>query len=559
MATLLIHSIECIAVSKSALTPEARAAINTTAHSVATVATSAGPYGAIVGAAIEAGRTIFYAIGDIGSGPDQLYLSVSNTPGIEKVWPLDRNVYEIVTGQIVRELNARYTTFGEATLWGPFSPLKDMPTIFPIAIFGPLKIEFKDVIDVNFWEGDSSSSDDFMGRLTANTGEIGRMKTQIVGNADEGAIYSVVYSVEAPSVEVPRWVPLVGGKINSDLAVLNTLDDQLVLFGKDMDNDLYWRSQMNNRWENTTWKRLGVPHEGMHGSPAVALDADGRIVVFVQGGDNEIWRKSQLYRNSDRWSEWASLGGSVTSSPAVVLDRNGCLVVFARGDGADKPVIHCWQTRRNSEWMADWTSIGGSIIGAPTAALDYDGYVVVTAQGLNGAVWMIKQTEKYHAPGINEALLAPGVIDMLAPRKLIAGKQKDLTSSSSFGGGTSTVEMNSDLPPRKPTHGRWRNGWTSLDRIVTSAPSITKDVNGWLVVFAKGTDTNPNNAVFHRYIDAQSNEWYPLFGTLISGVASTLTSDGRLVIFGVTDDNTVWSRFQTTRNGDWLTETQFVV
>lgn len=547
MATLLIHSIACVAVSDSELTPEALAAINTTIDTVAAVAvTAGGPYGAIAGAVLEAGKAIFNAFEGVGSAPDQLYLSVSNTPDIEKIWPLDRNVYEIRSGQIVRELGIEYVT-----LFPNFPPI-------PRAISGPLKIEFKDVIDVNFWDADVHGSD-FMGRLTVDAGEIGQMRMRIVDGAGDGAIYSLVYSVEAPSVEVPCWVPLVGGAIKSDLAVLNSIDDQLAIFGRGMDNDLYWRSQMRNSWDHTTWNRLGVPHEGMHGSPAAVLDADGRIVVFVQGGDNAVWRKSQLYRNSDRWSEWASLGGSVTSSPAAVLDRNGCLVVFARGDGADKSVIHCWQTRRNSEWMPNWTSLGGSILGAPAAALDDDGHVVVVAQGLNGAVWMIKQTEKYHAPEINEALLAPGVINMLAPRKLIAAKQKDLTSSSAFNGGTSTFNLNSDLPPSKPAHGRWSKGWTSLGGIVTSAPSITKDADGWLLVFAKGADTKSDNSAWHRYIEAPNDRWFPLFGTLISGVASTLTSDGRLVIFGVAaNDNSVWSRFQTTRGGAWLTKQKFV-
>lgn len=536
MATLFIYSIACVAVSESELTPEASKAINKVVDSTAVALTATGPYGAIAAGVLKAGMEIFNAFEGIGSGPDQLYLSLSNKPSIEKVWPLDRNVYEIRSGQIEQNLDVDYR----------LPPIFSSPVFnpYPRAIPGPLKIEFQDSITVNFWEWDGGEDDDFMGRLTVDKSEVGHMKMRTVSG--DGAIYSVVYNVERPSVEVPCWVPLVGGAIKSDLAVLNSADDQLVIFGQGMDNDLYWRSQIQNRWDNTTWNRLGVPHEGMHGSPAVALDADGRIVVFVQGGDNAIWYKSQLYRNSDRWSEWTSLGGSVTSSPAVVLDRAGCLVVFARGDGAEKPLIHCWQTRRNSEWMTNWTSLGGSILGAPAAALDYDGKVVVVAQGLNNAVWMIKQTEAHHALRINEALLAPGVFNMLAPLKRMVEEQS----------GTSTVKLN---PPREHTHGRWSNGWTSLGGIVTSAPSLTRNADGWLTVFAKGADTEPDNSAWHRFIEASNDAWFPLFGTLISGVASTLTSDGCLVIFGVAaHDNSVWSRFQTTRNGAWLTETKLV-
>jgi hypothetical protein len=546
MATLFIHSIACVAVSGSRLTPEALAAINTTIDAVASVAvTAGGPYGAIAGGLLQSGKAIFNAVEGVSSHPDQLYLSISNTPDIEKIWPLDRNVYEISSGQIVRELGVEYIT-----LFPTFPPI-------PRAIAGPLKIEFKNVIDVNFWEADVHGSD-FMGRLTVDAHEVGQMRMRIVDGAGDGAIYSVVYNVEAPSVEVPRWVPLVGGAIKSDLAVLNSIDDQLAIFGKGMDNDLYWRSQMHNSWDNTTWNRLGVPHEGMHGSPAVVLDADGRIVVFVQGGDNAIWHKSQLYRNSDRWSEWASLGGSVTSSPGVVLDRYGCLVVFARGDGEDKSLIHCWQTRRNSEWMPRWSPLGGSLLSAPAAALDYDGKIVVVAQGLNRSVWMLKQSGMGDNP--NDPMVSSVGSNFLFPlvkMSKLAGKSGILVGPKSQIGGGSASPIPS--PPRERTHGRWSNGWRSLGGVVSSVPSITKDADGWLMVFAKGADTKPDNSAFHRYIDTESNDWYPLAGTLTSAVASTLTSDGRLTIFGVaTHDNSVWTRFQTTRGGAWLTETKFV-
>jgi hypothetical protein len=538
MATLFIHSIVCVSVSGSEWDPSDLATLNGVFDATAAAAATAGPYGLVAAGVLKAAQGIFNVVQGSGSSPDQLYLSLSNTQRLEKVWPLDREYYEISTGQMEDKL-------GTANLPNPFPPF--IP--FLVAAEGPLKIEFKDVINVRFWDHDAGG-DDFMGRLTVDKREAGEVKIQLAKDAGDGAVYSVVYHVEAPTVTVPLWLPIKEGQIKSDLAVLNTLDDQLAIFGRGMDDELYWRTQINNKWDNTKWNPVGVPNEGMNGSPAVALDADGRINVFVQGEDNSIWRKSQLYRNSERWTEWTSLGGNVTSSPSAVLDRNGCLVVFARGEGEDKPLIHCWQTRRNSEWMPKWATLGvpGSILGAPAAALDYDGHIVVVAQGLNRAVWMIKQSSRQVRLEDDE-MIGPSFISpaLMLPR--LPGKMEARSAVPNTAG---------TIQPRKDrTHGRWSNGWKSLGGIVSSAPSITKDADGWLWVFANGSDTKPDNSAFHRPIDNQGDDWYPLFGTLTGAVASTLTSDGRLTVFGVaTQDNSVRTRFQIARLGDWLTETK---
>jgi hypothetical protein len=491
MATLLIHSIACVAVSDSKLTPEARAAINTTIDFASTVATTAGGYGALVAGALQAGKAIFNAIGDLGGAPDQLYLSLSNSQRQRKIWPKNTEYYEVNSGQIIRELGTKIVTIPL-----PFPVNVEVPSV------GPLSLEFSNAVDVNFWEWDKSP-DDFMGRLTVSEDDVGRMKVQVVGNVEAGDLYTVVYSVEAP-----RWASL-QGHLNSDLASVKTLNGELAVFGRGGDQQLWWRKQINanGKWDGD-WRPLGGI---LMSGPAVTLNADGAIVVFVQGADNALYYRQQLARDSANWSEWESLGGSMTSGPAVLLDSNGCLAVFARGTNGEVRVK--WQTRPNAEWTASWSSLGGVIIGAPAVCLDARGHAVLVVRGTDGAVWMNIQERKYRALGPNEGHFA--------------GKGP-------------------------LTFGIWPDEWKSLDGQVTSTPAVFQNADGGLVVFARGADGSAWHRWQAHEGANWSNTWDPLFGSFLGALTATRTDDGRLEIFGVGLNNEVLHRWQTTRNGAWF-------
>jgi hypothetical protein len=493
MTTLLIHAIECVAVSDSELTDDARAAINSTIDLGSTIATAAGGYGVIIGLALETGKAIFNAIGDVGGGPDQLYLSLSAKERTKKIWPLNAEYYEVHSGEVIRELSS--VSLNELL---PFNVRALVPMV------GPLQIEFENVVDIYFREHDSSN-DDFLGRLTAKAEEIGRIKQQVIGNPEEGSIYIVYYSVEGP-----RWVKF-GGEFSSDLAATNTLDGQLAVFGRGMDNNLWWRRQINTNaeWE-PNWNSLGAPPGGAFSSPAVALNSDNAIVVFVQGEDNAIWHRWQLSRNSKTWSDWVSLGGNVTSAPASLLDRNGCLVVFARGtDGA---IWHRWQRRRNADWTSVWHSLGGAVLGAPSACLDVSGRAMVVVRDRNNAVWIRKQTKS----------------------------------------NTVLRKLDNSVATKAASYGKWADQWEPLGGVVSSSPAITRNADNGLVVFARGSD----NAVWVRWQAHSgakwSDSWSSLYGDFRGSPAAVLTDDGRLEVFGVGSDGAAWHRWQVERNGMWF-------
>ncbi len=66
----------------------------------------------------------------------------------------------------------------------------------------------------------------------------------------------------------------------------------------------------------------------------------GGLVVFACGPGNYLTHK---WQNSvgGTWSDWASLGGSITDTPVVAVASTGGNVVFARGTGGDpQPNYH---------------------------------------------------------------------------------------------------------------------------------------------------------------------------------------------------------------------------
>ena len=100
--------------------------------------------------------------------------------------------------------------------------------------------------------------------------------------------------------------------------------------------------------EWTGWHQFGKPGFGKPGRgdllnrPTTIQHArDGRLEVFVTGGDDAVWRRWQVAKN-DGWSEWSSLGKpdglAATTDPAVTLLPDSRLAAFVTAGGA------VWQT-----------------------------------------------------------------------------------------------------------------------------------------------------------------------------------------------------------------------
>ena len=347
MPELIIHAIDCKVVSTGVDAAAVQAVVDTVKNAADVGAASAsffGPTGLAVGAALQAAKGLISgvpgligALDKTGDYPDQLYLSFSNQEREAKIWP-QGNYYAINGGQIVRP---------------------------------NLRVPFSNVVDVNFWEYDTGSSDDFLGRLTVDTSHAGGVRYQIVARPSEGNVYVIAYSVEGVLVPTTGWESL-GGLLTSGPDVCSARAGHLDVFVRGGDNALWHRWFDESGWSE--WESLGGV---LTSDPTAVSWGNNRIDVFARGGDNALYHRWF----DGGWSDWESLGGVLTSSPDVCSARAGHLDVFVRG--GDNALWHKWF---DGGW-SDWESLGGVLTSDPTAVSWSDHRIDVFARGGDYALY----------------------------------------------------------------------------------------------------------------------------------------------------------------------------
>lgn len=160
---------------------------------------------------------------------------------------------------------------------------------------------------------------------------------------------ALVHSTNTPG---GAWLPFVSlggpaGGITSDPVVSLDGNSRLEAFALGSPTSVWVRSQTApNVWGAAAWKSLGAPPSlaaggGITSDPAVYLDVNQNLELFVAGLDNRVWYTTQI---GGSWpgTPWKSMGiggtglGAVTGDPTVIINNNSTLAldVFARGDSA---------------------------------------------------------------------------------------------------------------------------------------------------------------------------------------------------------------------------------
>lgn len=107
----------------------------------------------------------------------------------------------------------------------------------------------------------------------------------------------------------------------------------------------------------------------LFGTPVVAPSSDGRLELFVEGFDLNLWHIWQTDW-SNGWSGWASHGGSfgidLFQPPAIAASGDGRLEVFVSAG----TLQHIYQTVWSNGWSG-WSSLGSPPLGE-TAMLPAD-------------------------------------------------------------------------------------------------------------------------------------------------------------------------------------------
>jgi FG-GAP repeat len=190
-------------------------------------------------------------------------------------------------------------------------------------------------------------------------------------------------------------------------------DGRVQAAGRNIDTAEWTNTQTGTppAFDMTAWMNQG----GLNFSPpAVAREADGRLILFATDASGRLWTLTQKAANGT-YGVWTGHGAaSLVGTPTVVKVSNG-IQVFARDTaGAVKTALLSGGT------LSAWTSLGGTgLTGSPSVVVSpgfslrvfvraADGSIVTKKQDAAGAwpaTWT--QVSTFTAAGSPAALLAP--------------------------------------------------------------------------------------------------------------------------------------------------------
>ncbi len=227
---------------------------------------------------------------------------------------------------------------------------------------------------------------------------------------------------------------------------------------------------------------------------------------------------------------------SAGSFSAVGQNTDGRLEVFARATSGGT-VYHDWQL-----WSAGWYQVTNyATADAPIAAANSDGRLEVFATGTDGVVWHDWQPFNGGPFGL------PGFTASGSPA---VARDRDgrleIFATSRVNGTISHIWQTA------PNSG-WSR-WYSLSGQggfqAASRPVVGANPDGRLEVFAIGRD----GTVWHSWQTSPNGGWSPFYslgGSLSGQLSVANNSDGRLEVVGRSSAGSAWHTWQTSPGGGW--------
>jgi hypothetical protein len=223
------------------------------------------------------------------------------------------------------------------------------------------------------WQTLGTSTDEIglhSGRSELARNQDGRLELFVMGRPSSSDEFIGVWHCrqsEAGTVPWSAWYELFHPpKFRvEEITVAQNQDGRLELFASADDGRV---SRAWHIWQPTpgastwsSWDELKVPRElsggpgtGLSGRPAVARNQDGRLELFMQGSDGNVWHCWQSAPGAGPWSPWHSLGNPPFGQPQVAAEAqaDGRLVLFAFATGGDLGLAVLEQTAPNDGWSS---------------------------------------------------------------------------------------------------------------------------------------------------------------------------------------------------------------
>ncbi|TXH69122.1 MAG: alpha/beta hydrolase [Lysobacteraceae bacterium] len=275
----------------------------------------------------------------------------------------------------------------------------------------------------------------------------------------------------------------------------------------------------------------------------------------------------------ERWSDWQSLGGILTSKPAVGINEDGRIEVVARG--LDQHLHRLRQTAPNGAFDSGWAGMHGNLdgndrFGASIAmARNDDGRLELFAQlaqvGWIAHVWQGQANGEWGgwSKGNHLGQLIGGATDAIAATERVGSETLQLAGDGlRFDVPKQWLRIVSRLNDgRLYIKGNNVHGWDGAGQVGTAVPgparyigvpAIARNRNGMLQIFARDTVgeaiviSEPSTDAWGRAVCTRIGG-----GTLSSDIAVAMCIDGRLEIFARGADGSLWHAYQLAPNGAW--------
>ncbi len=287
--------------------------------------------------------------------------------------------------------------------------------------------------------------------------------------------------------------------------------------------------------------------------PVTGLNADDRLQTFVRGGGNDLYTKWQEADGS--WSrDWyyvTDVKGLVDGQPAALRSPEGLLHVFWRGP--DNSVWEYRQQTINSAW-AKPVKIATNAASDPAPALNADGRISVFYNATDAAQWQVDQQQVDYASWTQPRILGGNVGTNLnlAPAVARDGEGRlevFVTGHQNEIWGIAQKAANSTT---------WGSYFIVSARLagVTGGPVAVTDADQRVRVFWRAGTTGFHAVESADYTFPSTPQPKQLLASIAETPSPVLAMDGRLEVFLVGTDRSIWVTEQQKHNEDVFTPVQ---
>ena len=242
-------------------------------------------------------------------------------------------------------------------------------------------------------------------------------------------------------------------------------------------------------------------------------------------------------------SGWYPLGGNLSHNISAITNQNGRLEVFARG--GDNALYHIWQTSPGGGW-SNWDSLHISIYGNAAITSNSDGgyKVFVTEKDVSNEIISYLDLSSDGIWSTTNRLSwqigNPHVISNADGRlEVFAVKTSERTLYHIW--------------QTSPGSSRWSE-WHSLGGLIIPHEHVrlARNADGRLEVFVIGDNTSLYN-IRQTSPSGSWGSWNYRNGTQLqrNSLAVSQNADGRLEVFVIGGDGALYRQWQTSPGGSW--------